>query len=242
MPRTPRASRDAKRGHAAGRHRRWQSRSGLRKTSLDAVDIAHANASPSRYVATAMLCLGDMTVARANCDSRSRACGGVIIGPRAPCQIRSQATPPRHPPGRGGPGLGPGRGEIPEIRKFRKIPPPGRPGARAPKWAENRTRNRGPGSPEWAALRIPCTLYWLFDPPRRGPELGALWHPGTPPRGGFPRGDKKCTFFWVFNNSPSRDSLAPFFDPPRDPPFWPFWGSVWRSVLGLGEGECLWHT
>ena len=231
MPRTPRASRDAKRGHAAGRHRRWQSRSGLRKTSLDAVDIAHANASPSRYVATAMLCLGDMTVARANCDSRSRACGGVIIGPRAPCQIRSQATPPRHPPGRGV------RGRVPAGGKFRKSgnsgkSPPGRPGARAPKWAENRTRNRGPGSPEWAALRTTCTLYLTIDPPRRGPELGAFWHPGTPPRGGSPRGDKKCTFFWVFNNSPSRDSLAPFFDPPRDPHFWPFSGV--RSQVGGG--------
>jgi len=51
-----------------------------------------------------------------------------------------------------------------------------------------------------------------------GPAGGALWAPqGGPPRGG-PRGAKKCTFFWVFNNSPSRDSLGPFFGPPRDPP------------------------
>ena len=56
------------------------------------------------------------------------------------------------------------------------------------------------------------------------------------PPGGAPRasrgGAKKCTFFWVFNNSPSRDSfgtlfLPPFFrdtrtappgHPPQDPP------------------------
>jgi len=28
---------------------------------------------------------------------------------------------------------------------------------------------------------------------------------------GTPKKAKKCTFFWVFNNSPSRDSLVPFF-------------------------------
>ena len=40
--------------------------------------------------------------------------------------------------------------------------------------------------------------------------MGAL----LAPPGGPPRGGKKCTFFWVFNNSPSRDSLVPFFSPP----------------------------
>ena len=43
--------------------------------------------------------------------------------------------------------------------------------------------------------------------------------PGAPPGRA-----KKCTFFWVFNNSPSRDSLGHFFRPraapghPREPP------------------------
>ena len=38
--------------------------------------------------------------------------------------------------------------------------------------------------------------------------------PGQGPQGGPPRGAKKCTFFWVFNNSPSRDKNLDFFHPP----------------------------
>ena len=64
------------------------------------------------------------------------------------------------------------------------------------------------------------------------PELGAFWGiPGRPP-GGVPRVHKKCTFFWVFNNSPSRDSLAAFFGLPRTPHFWPILGVMPR----VGDG------
>ena len=44
-----------------------------------------------------------------------------------------------------------------------------------------------------------------------GPELGAFWGAREPPPGGAPRVHKKCTFFWVFNNSPSRDRIRAFF-------------------------------
>ena len=246
MPRTPRASRDAKRGHAAGRHRRWQSRSGLRKTSLDAVDIAHANASPSRYVATAMLCLGDMTVARANCDSRSRACGGVIIGPRAPCQIRSQATPPRHPPGRGGPGPGPGRGEIPEIRKFRKIPPragpaPGR--QNGPKIGpEIGVRGAQNGLPSGSLVHY----IGYLTPPGGVQNWVHFGTPGHPPGGGPPGGTKSAHFFGYLITLPVGTVWRLFSTPPGTPHFGHFgglsggqssgWGRV--SVYGTPKAPC----
>jgi hypothetical protein len=181
LPRTPRASRDAKRGHAAGRHRRWQSRSGLRKTSLDAVDIAHANASPSRYVATAMLCLGDMTVARANCDSRSRACGGVIIGPRAPCQIRSQATPPRHPPGRGVRGAQNGLPSGSLVHYIGYLTPPGG----VQNWVHFGTPGHPPGGGPPGGTKSAHFFGYLITLP-----VGTVWRlfstpPGTPHFGHF---------------------------------------------------------
>ena len=51
-----------------------------------------------------------------------------------------------------------------------------------------------------------------YRPPLWGgpPGVPFLAPRGAPP----PRGAKKCTFFWVFNNSPSRDSLGPLFWPP----------------------------
>ena len=44
--------------------------------------------------------------------------------------------------------------------------------------------------------------------------------PGGPHRGppGGPPGPPPCTFFWVFNNSPSRDSFGPLFWPPPGAP------------------------
>ena len=57
----------------------------------------------------------------------------------------------------------------------------------------------------------PIYIYLYLEPPFWGAQPGV--HFGAP-RGGPPRGAKKCTFFWVFNNSPSRDSLGPFFRTP----------------------------
>ena len=79
---------------------------------------------------------------------------------------------------------------------------------------------------------------------------------GGPPWGGRAAGGaKKCTFFWVFNNSPSRDNLKfffprgpprdPHFGPPPDPPFWAPPGTcldqgwVWRGVSAYISGPCL---
>ena len=60
-----------------------------------------------------------------------------------------------------------------------------------------------------------------YRPPLWGgpPGVPFLAPRGAPP----PRGAKKCTFFWVFNNSPSRDSLGHFFHPPILGQF----GTVW---------------
>lgn len=61
----------------------------------------------------------------------------------------------------------------------------------------------------------------ILAPP--GPPLETP--PGTPRPG--PRVHKKCTFFWVFNNSPSRDSLVAFFGQ---------FGTVWDTP-SLGQFE-----
>ena len=95
-------------------------------------------------------------------------------------------TPPGPPRAPGG-GNFRGR-EIPGTPRGARAPRP--PGARGPKWAV-------PG------------LYILFFLLLRGVSGGCTFGPP-----GTPRGAKKCTFFWVFNNSPSRDSLGPFFPPP----------------------------
>ena len=80
-------------------------------------------------------------------------------------------------------------------------------------------------------------MFYITDPPKRGSQEGPkMGTPGGPPGGSPPgpaRGGKKCTFFWVFNNSPSRDSLGPFFplfSPPRDRPVLGHFG-------GFGQGS-----
>ena len=98
-------------------------------------------------------------------------------------------TPPGPPRAPGG-GNFRGR-EIPGTPRGARAPRP--PGARGPKWAV-------PG------------LYILFFLLLRGVSGGCTFGPP-----GTPRGAKKCTFFWVFNNSPSRDKiLGQFLGPPRD--------------------------
>merc|ERR1712240_676060 len=61
---------------------------------------------------------------------------------------------------------------------------------------------------------------------------------GGPPWGGRAAGGaKKCTFFWVFNNSPSRDNLKFFF--PRGPPRDPHFGPPRTPHFGPPPGPCL---
>ena len=132
----------------------------------------------------------------------------MITGPRA-----GLPEPRIWTPGRGAP-RGPGN----PWEKFRGNSggppgaPPGPP-ARAPPGAP-------PGTPLRRAQNGPpgglYILYLVLKGAQKGVPGGwALCAPrGAPP--GAPRGAKKCTFFWVFNNSPSRDSLGPFFGPPRD--------------------------
>lgn len=95
---------------------------------------------------------------------------------------------PSGDPLRGAPG-GPGRpGEkIPDFR------PPGPPRGAPP----GGPKKGPPEGPKWGQIVV---LFVLLRGPRG---------PGGPPGG--PRGAKKCTFFWVFNNSPSRDKNWVFF-------------------------------
>ena len=142
-----------------------------------------------------------------------------------------------------------------------------------PSWALS-----GPlsGTPFWDPLLGPHFGPLFGAPARPGGEIcpprarGQIWPfpvqiyiylyysgPPGPPVGGPPWGGraaggaKKCTFFWVFNNSPSRDNLKFFFprDGFRDPPFWaPFWtppgrvwlwGWVWYGVSAYVTRPCL---
>ena len=78
-------------------------------------------------------------------------------------------------------------------------------------------------------------MFYITNPPKRGSQEGSKMDPPRgPPRGvprGPVRGGKKCTFFWVFNNSPSRDSLGHFFAPPGTAPLGQDGGSTVGSVL-----------
>jgi hypothetical protein len=111
---------------------------------------------------------------------------------------------PRGPPG-------PPR-EFPEIRNFRNFPPALALFWRARKCLFFRPRKPPFLGPFWG-------LVWYFfvvETPILG--VSSPWRPtrGPPRRAG---GAKKCTFIWVFNNSPSRDKTPPFF-----PLFCPFFG------------------
>ena len=79
----------------------------------------------------------------------------------------------------------------------------------------------------------------LFGGSARGRFLPPLGTPlGGPP--GDPPGGKKCTFFWVFNNSPSRDSLGPFFRFFRVPGTALLGGHLlgYGRVVRLGQSLC----
>ena len=128
-------------------------------------------------------------------------------------------TPPGTPPGPGGAR----RENFREISRGPGAPPRGTPPGTP----------LGPplGTPFWAPLGRPYIYTIVFlDPPEWGSRRVHFVPPlGDPPGGGppGPRGAKKCTFFWVFNNSPSRDSLVPFFGSRGHPPRTGVWvGSV----------------
>ena len=103
-------------------------------------------------------------------------------------------TPSGDPPGAPPAGPPPAPGNFPGA-------PPGPPRAPRP----GAPRGPPPGTPLWGPpgpINISfCTYIGVFGGSRRGA-------PGGPPGGA-----KKCTFFWVFNNSPSRDKNLHFFSP-----------------------------
>ena len=150
----------------------------------------------------------------------------IRLGP-SPCPSASgypSGTPVRGPPARG-PARGP-RGEISGPGAPR---PGGRPGR--PPGAQNGPPARGP---EWGPYGAFYTIFPYLTGGSRGvPPWVHFWAPG--PRGA--RGAKKCTFFWVFNNSPSRDSFGPLFWPPGTGPFSGYPGG---NGWGCRLGQSLW--
>ena len=134
-------------------------------------------------------------------------------------QKHPSGHPPKTPPKRGFPG-----GENPGGKFRENFPGPGGPGPARP----GRPARGSPGAPGtpprngpfWALIMVYLFRNGVNPPPRRDPARVHFWHP--------PGGCKKCTFFWVFNNSPSRDSLVTFFrffrsrgvpgNPPKPPP------------------------
>ena len=128
--------------------------------------------------------------------------GSVIKRPIGTMTLGPRLGPPSGAP----PGPGPrARENFPGARAGAGGPPGGAP-AGAP-------RDPPPGPHFGPVLGVDIYIFACYKGvPRGGSPGGALWGPP----GGPPRGAKKCTFFWVFNNSPSRDSLGPFFGPPRD--------------------------
>ena len=56
---------------------------------------------------------------------------------------------------------------------------------------------------------------------------------------GAPRGRARCTFFWVFNNSPSRDKNLDIFRPPREGQNRGLWGPRRGTVGSLPPASSL---
>ena len=119
-------------------------------------------------------------------------------------QMDPSGTPCPGAPGGARPGGPRGAREISRAR--------GAPGAGAPGGPRG-AQNGAPEDPQNGPFLGPIIILFVL---KRGVQggypLGALC-PGGPPG---PRGAKKCTFFWVFNNSPSRDSFGPFFGTPPE--------------------------
>ena len=117
---------------------------------------------------------------------------------------------PRLGASRGAPGPGGPRGRPGGNFRPRGAPGPGGPGG--PPGGQN----RAPAGPlEWALFGPFSYIICITQGGSRGVPPGCTIWPRGPPG---PRGAKKCTFFWVFNNSPSRDSFLGFFGPPGQGP------------------------
>ena len=117
-------------------------------------------------------------------------------------------------------------------------PPAGRPGR--PRGGRKSAPREAPNRAHFGTVFLGLSYYFVLEMgvpggSRRGTPGGCIF---GPPGRGAPRGAKKCTFFWVFNNSPSRDSLGPFFGPPRDPHFWPVWG--WYPSVLAARALFMW--
>ena len=147
--------------------------------------------------------------------------GGPPSRPGSPDPASARAAPARAR----GPGPGPGvRGRLPGR-------PPGDPGPGPFSRPWLGVPGEGPEPPFWTEKRpffdpfsvFFCTIRPYFG--RNRPFSGVLDPPQDPlpgtPTQGLPRPGgrgswkirKKCTFCWVFNNSPSRDKKFPdFFD------------------------------
>ena len=179
----------------------------------------------SRSVATVTLCLGYTTDALRVSASPV---GALITGPPDRFRDPSRDLPPE-PPGRGSPRV---RARVPPggaPRPPAPGAPPGAPGR--PRDAPGRPPVRGP---VWARFRDYIYIILYYSGGIWAPAWGCTFVPPAGPPGGPPRGGaKKCTFFWVFNNSPSRDSLVP----PRDTR-----GTVWDTGYGVIPGAIVYST
>ncbi len=135
--------------------------------------------------------------------------------------------PPPGPPG-WGPPRGAPRGGPPGARG--PGGPRGAPARGPPGGPPGGPKSGPPGPPKWALFGALFIFFLYYSGGSRGVPPGyTIWAPG--PRG--PRGAKKCTFFWVFNNSPSRDSFWAFF-PPRARGPDPGYPSQDRPYGGIG--------
>ena len=132
-------------------------------------------------------------------------------------QTGSQTVPPGTPLGTplGTPSGDPPGAPRPGPPRPPEIFPGGGPPARAPRGPPGGPPGPPgdpPGDPPGGPSLGPFTntFQYLLGGPRGVPP-GAPPGPRGPPG---PPGAKKCTFFWVFNNSPSRDKILDFFFPP----------------------------
>ena len=115
--------------------------------------------------------------------------------------MASLGTPAGDPSGT--PSGTPSRGPPAPRENFPPGGPPRAPRPGGPPGAPGGPPGPPPGPPSGA----PYIYYFVL---LRGVPRGV---PPGAPRGGPPGGAKKCTFFWVFNNSPSRDKNLVFFPP-----------------------------
>ena len=151
---------------------------------------------------------------------------------------RGVGAPTRHPPGGRPPaarsgGLSRGSRGVPwHCRERAAWTPSGGPGV--PPGALGGCRQR---------TSIPDGVAHPGPPrPTPIPRTGRGGTGDPPGHRGAPRAPPACTFFWVFNNSPSRDKNLDFFfrgTKPAPPARGPKWGVQEGVSGGYGMGQCL---